>query len=79
MTGSFADRPARHDRSPELSGGWRRGCAATVDRDRRSGAGSASTEAFATATDDYDGVFLSVDIDVCLGHARAPALPSRVG
>ena len=37
------------------------------------------TEAFAIATDECDGVFLSVDIDVCdPGTPPAPAPPSRV-
>ena len=41
------------------------------DRDRRTGASSAClTEAFGIAMDDCEGVFLSVDIDVCdPGHA----------
>ena len=38
------------------------------------------TEAFGIALDDCDGVFLSVDIDVCdQGMRRARALPSRAG
>ena len=38
------------------------------------------TEAFVIAMDDCDGVFLSVDIDVCdPGTLRAPARPSRAG
>ncbi len=50
------------------------------DRDRRTaGSSECLTEAFAIATDDCDGVFLSVDIDVCdpghapgHGYARSP-------
>ena len=38
------------------------------------------TEAFATATDDCDGVFLSVDIDVCdPGHAPGTGTPEPGG
>ena len=38
------------------------------------------TEAFGIATDECEGVFLSVDIDVCDPATRpAPARPSRVG
>ncbi len=38
------------------------------------------TEAFEIATDDCDGVFLSVDIDVCdPGHAPGTGPPSRAG
>ena len=38
------------------------------------------TEAFAIATDDCDGVFLSVDIDVCdPGHAPSAGTPEPGG
>ena len=41
---------------------------------------SASTEAFAIATDECDGVFLSVDIDVCdPGHAPGTGTPEPGG
>src|SRR3982750_3123123 len=42
--------------------------------------GAAPTEAFGIATDDGDGVFLSVDIDVCdPGHAPGTGTPEPGG
>ncbi len=44
------------------------------------GLGECLTEAFATAVDDCDGVFLSVDIDVCdPGHAPGTGTPEPGG
>src|SRR3954469_8220212 len=44
------------------------------------GLGACLTEAFGTATDDCDGVFLSVDIDVCdPGHAPGTGTPEPGG
>lgn len=44
------------------------------------GLGDCLTEAFATAVDDCDGVFLSVDIDVCdPGHAPGTGTPEPGG
>jgi agmatinase len=50
------------------------------DRGRRPGLDQCLTEAFAIATDDCDGVFLSVDIDVCdPGHAPGTGTPEPGG
>ncbi|HSK27503.1 MAG TPA: agmatinase [Jiangellales bacterium] len=46
----------------------------------RRGLGACLTEAFTVATDDCDGVFLSVDIDVCdPGHAPGTGTPEPGG
>ena len=63
---------------------WMAGAADAVLRDDRDRATAASTtcltEAFAIATDECDGVFLSVDIDVCdPGHAPGTGTPEPGG
>jgi agmatinase len=46
----------------------------------RRGLGACLTEAFAIATDECDGVFLSVDVDVCdPGHAPGTGTPEPGG